>query len=368
LSSGPPSETRRRRALALVPYPLDEAPGQRYRIEQWAPYLRDAGIDVDFAPFAEPGLAARLYRPREYWIKTLLMSRAWLKRLRTVWASRRFDAVYLYREAALVGPALLERALRWRNPHIVYDFDDAIWMRYVSPRNRYLSYLKAPGKTATICRIATTVVVGNQTLAEFARRHNPAVVVVPSTVSLRTYRQRPSPAGGAPPVVGWTGSHSSAQYLKLIERALQAMSRTRRFRVRVVGLEGYRIPGVDVEAIPWRADTEVQDLWPIDIGVMPLSDDEWSRGKCGMKAIQFMGIGLPVVVSPVGANREVVDDGITGFHALREQDWIARLGELMDDPRLAQRMGEAGRRRVENHYSAEVHAPRIAALLAAAGQ
>ena len=188
---------RRLRVLALVPYPVGQAPGQRYRIEQWAPYLREEGIDVHFEPFAGAALSAALYRPGHYATKAWHMTLAWLRRARTAWQAASFDVVYLYREAALIGPAWLERLARRRNPRLVYDFDDAIWLPYVSPRNRYLSYLKAPGKTGAICRMAAAVTVGNETLADFARRYNPAVTVVPSTVSLREYRPRPHPPRAA---------------------------------------------------------------------------------------------------------------------------------------------------------------------------
>ena len=353
----------RLRVLALVPYPLDTAPGQRFRIEQWAPYLREEGIDVHFEPFAVAALSKALYRPGHYATKAWHMTLAWFRRAHTAWRAAGFDVVFLYREAALIGPAWLERLARRRNPRLVYDFDDAIWLSYVSPRNRYLSYLKVPGKTGAICRMAAAVMVGSETLADFARRYNTEVTVVPSTVSLRGYRPRPQPPAAATPVVGWTGSHSSAQYLRLVEGALQALARRRRFRLLVIGVDDYRLEGVDVECRAWRAETEVEDLWPMDVGIMPLFDDPWARGKCALKAIQYMGVGLPAVVSPVGANRDVVEDGVSGFHAASEQEWVRVLDRLLDDVDLRSRMGAEGRRRVESEYSAEVQAPRVGALL-----
>jgi glycosyltransferase involved in cell wall biosynthesis len=354
---------RRLRVLALVPYPLRQAPGQRYRIEQWAPYLSDHGIDIHFEPFADQELASSLYRRGLYASKAWRMCRAWLRRVRSAWRSSGFDVVYIHREAALVGPASLERLARWRSPSLVYDFDDAIWLRYVSPRNQYLSYLKAPGKTRAICRIASAVTVGNETLAAFARRYNPAVTVVPSTVSLREYRQRPHPRSAAIPAIGWTGSHSSIQYLHLVDSALQALARRRRFRFVVIGVEDYRLEGVDVECRRWREDTEVEDLWSLDVGIMPLSEDPWANGKCAMKAIQYMGVGIPAVVSPVGANRDVVQHGACGLHARTQDEWVRALERLLDDTALRTEMGAAARRRVERHYSAEVQAPRLAELI-----
>jgi len=354
----------RLRVLAMVPYPLGTAPGQRYRIEQWAPYLREMGIDLTFRSFAGPALNDALYRPGRHARKALLMGKAWLVALG--YAARYaagFDVVFLYREASLMGPALLERLVRARNSRLVFDFDDAIWQRYVSPSNRHLSYLKAPGKTRTICRIAAAVTVGNEHLAQYARRYNQHVSVVPSTVSLIEYRPAAGRMAAEVPVVGWTGSHSSLQYLKLVQGPLQALAQRRRFKLRVIGVEGFTMAGVDVESLPWRAETEVQDLWPMDVGIMPLTEDPWTLGKCAMKAIQYLAIGVPAVVSPVGANKDVVEHGVTGFHARGEGEWLRALEQCLDDAPLRARMGEAGRRLVAARYSAESQVPRLAAVL-----
>ena len=144
---------------------------------------------------------------------------------------------------------------------------------------------------------------------------------------------------------------------------MRRLASRRRYRLRVIGVEGYSIPGVDVECRPWSASTEVEDLWPLDVGIMPLTEDPWTLGKCAMKAIQYLGVGVPAVVSPVGANRDVVEHGVTGFHAQTENDWVEALERCMDDHPLRRRMGDAGRGVVEARYSAEVQAPRLAAIL-----
>ena len=356
------------RVLAVVPYPLGQAPGQRYRIEQWAPYLREDGIELHFESFAGDVLAETLYKPGRYLGKAGLMIQAWLATIEHAWRASAFDVVFLHREASLVGPALLERFIAWRNPRVIYDFDDAIWLRYASPRNRYFSYLKAPGKTRALCRMAAAVVVGNKHLAQYARRYNSSVTIIPSTVSLRQYRPAPNALKPNERVIGWTGSHSSIQYLKIVEGALQRLARRRRFRLRIVGVEGYSISGVDVECRPWAASTEVEDLWPFSVGIMPLTEDPWTLGKCAMKVIQYLGIGVPAVVSPVGANQEVVVHGITGFHARSEDDWEQSLERCLDDDDLRGRMGAAGRNVVEARYSAEAHAPRLAAIVRSLNQ
>ena len=164
-------------------------------------------------------------------------------------------------------------------------------------------------------------------------------------------------------ISGWTGSHSSVQYLRIVEGALQKLAQRRRFRLRLIGISDHHVPGVDVECRPWRAESEVRDLWGLDVGIMPLSDDAWAAGKCAMKAIQYMGVGVATVVSPVGANREVVEDGLNGLHATSEEEWVRALERCLDDAALRTRLGQAGRSRAESRYSAEAQVPRIAALV-----
>jgi glycosyltransferase involved in cell wall biosynthesis len=351
--------------LALVPYPTGQAPGQRYRIEQWAPYLLEHGVEIEFAPFASPELAGLLYRPGSVLAKAHLMMRRTVLRARDAWSASRFDAVLVHREACLVGPAWAERLARRRRPVLIYDFDDAVWVPYVSPTNRYLSYLKCPGKTRAICRMASAVLAGNEHLAQWAKQYCGNVHVVPSTVALREYRGRPAHARSGEAVIGWTGSHSSVQYLRLIEAPLVRLRRKQRFRMVLVGVSGVTMPGIDVECRPWSATTEVQDLWDFDVGIMPLPDEPWARGKCGMKAIQYMAIGAPAVVSPIGANRTIVRDGIDGYHAATDDEWVNRLERLLLDAELRGKLGSAARASVEAHYSAEAHAPRVAAVLKA---
>jgi glycosyltransferase involved in cell wall biosynthesis len=351
------------KVLAWVPYPLEVAPSQRYRIEQWSPYLREMGIEVTFQSFASPSLSRLLYERGRWAAKATEMARGLARRFSEALQAKRYDAVFLQREGALIGPAWSERLLRARQPALVYDFDDAIYLPYVSPTNRYLSYLKFPWKTRTLCRIAAAVVAGNDHLAAYASRYNDHVFVVPSTVSLREYQERPVPTADRIPVVGWTGSHSSVAYLAVVREALQELRRRRPFRLLVVGVEHFEIPGVEVECRPWSAASEVRDLWDMDVGIMPLPDEPWARGKCGMKAIQYMGIGIPAVVSPVGANREIVQDGVTGFHAATRAEWVEKLDLLLNDAGLRERLGRAARGSVRALYSAEAQAPRVAEIL-----
>lgn len=350
------------RVLAWVPQGLDTTPGQRFRIEQWEPYLRREGIEVVYSPFANEALTAILYRPGRFGQKVWGVSWALARRFREAWKASGFDLVYIFREGALLGPAMFERLLSWHGVPFVFDFDDAVWVRYKSPANSYLSYLRFPGKTAALCRLASHVMAGNAYLRDYAARYNERVTVVPTTIDTDAYRPLPAKQGRRP-VIGWTGSYSTVQYLRLVKPALERLRKRRDFRVVVVGGEGFAAEGVEVEHRPWRSKTEVEDLSDFAIGIMPLPSGEWERGKCGLKALQYMALGIPAVASPVGVNAEIITNGGNGLLATSEQEWEEALLRLLCDPALRASLGAAGRATVEASYASAVHAPRVARIL-----
>ncbi|HYH84017.1 MAG TPA: glycosyltransferase family 4 protein, partial [Pyrinomonadaceae bacterium] len=344
------------RLLAIVPSVYDRNPSQRYRIEQWEPLLRASGVEITYRAFEDEELSRVLYSSGRTAHKAMLTLRAFARRARHLRDLREFDAVYILRESALLGPPVFERLIARGGVPFVFDFDDAVFERYVSPSNGYLSYLKFPGKTRTICRLAAHVTAGNEYLAEYARRFNPRVTVIPTSVDTSKYTIEPR-APNEVPVVGWTGSYSTVQHLLTLAGALRRLAERERFRLRVIStpdtkLEG--LEGVEVELLPWRSETEVEDLRPLDMGIMPLPEDRWSRGKCGMKALQYMGLGIATVCSPVGVNSEIVRDGANGFIAATEDEWVEKLTLLLRSPELRERLGRAGRATVEEKYSAAV--------------
>jgi glycosyltransferase involved in cell wall biosynthesis len=347
------------RVLALAPHPRDTSPGQRYRIEQWEPHLAALGVSIEFSTFSSPRLSSILYRRGLFAEKLAEVAAGYLRQLQVVAKASRFDLVYIFREAALVGPALLESIAGLSGAPIVFDFDDSVFLRYKSPANGYLSYLKFPGKTKRLCRSAREVMAGNEYLADWASRYNERVSVVPTTIDTDSYRPDLRVRRHELPTIGWTGSHSTRAHLELARPALEKLAARRPFRLVVVGADAPAVPGAVIESRPWRAATEVLDLADIDVGIMPLPDDPWTRGKCGCKAIQYMGLGIPAVVSPVGANTRIVTHGENGFWAGNEDEWVSLLESLLEDEDLRGRLGREGRRTVEERYSARVVARRV---------
>lgn len=350
--------------LAFVPGVYGISPGQRYRIEQWEPILREKGINITYRPFESEDLRRLIYKRGNIAGKMAEVSRAFVRRFSDVREVGKFDLVYLFREAALLGPAFFERLVaQWGTPY-VFDFDDAVFLSYKSPANGYLSYLKFPGKTRAICRNAAHVMAGNEYLADYARAVNQNVTIVPSTIDTDLYipdypREQPETI-----TIVWSGSFSTLQHLDTIRGALQRLAKERRFRLRVIGATEYSPEGVDTESVQWRAATEVEDLKPGHIGIMPLPNDQWSKGKCGLKALQYMALGIPAICSPVGVNSTIIDDGRNGFLADSEDEWIEKLKMLMDSVELRIKMGAEGRVTVEEEYSARCQAPRVAEVFA----
>jgi len=219
--------------------------------------------------------------------------------------------------------------------------------------------LKSPKKTGVICKIASHVTVGNKFLAEYAGRYNDKVTIIPSTIDTLSYQAADDYNKNSVPTIVWSGSITTLEHLKTLSSTLQELARTETFKLQVIGAADFQLDGVEIENIRWNSQTEASDLAKGDIGIMPLPDDSWSRGKCGMKALQYMGMGIPTVCSAIGANTEIINEGENGFLADDKAQWLSKLKMLLHSVELRSRIGKAGRRTVEQKYSAQIQAPRL---------
>jgi glycosyltransferase involved in cell wall biosynthesis len=332
--------------------------------------LEREGVDWEYCAFEDAGLHDVIYTRGNYGRKAWHMLRAVARRVRDLRDLRRYDLVFIYEEAARIGPAVLERLVARRGVPIVYDFCDPIYLPYESPTNRHLSYLKFFGKTKTICRLARHVIVGNPLLADWAAPYSRALSVVPITIDTDSYRprERRPPEPGEIPTIGWSGSHTTVPHLDGLRAPLQELSRRRKFRLRVLGVRQYQLPGVEVDARPWNPRTEVQDLQTFDIGMMPLPSDPWTVRRTHLKVRQYMGLAIPAIASPVGVNTELLRDGTNGLLAASDAEWVEKLTLLLNDYELRRTLGDAGRRTIEQHYSARVWTPHVLAILEHAAQ
>jgi glycosyltransferase involved in cell wall biosynthesis len=343
------------RVLALAPYPPDTAPSQRYRFEQYLGALRSSGIEVEVSPLLSVSGNRIVQSPGRWAAKAAVIARGAAIRVRDLLRARRYDAVVVHREAFPIGPAWVERALAALGTSYLYDFDDAVYLPNVSEANRAFGRLKAPGKVAAIVRHAGAVIAGNDHLAEWAGQHNPNVRVIPTTIDTNAYGSRVAGSPADRVVIGWTGSSTTIQHLEPLGPLLRELQAEHGVGLRVISDVEFGIDGADIENVRWSSATEAADLAAIDIGVMPLPDEEWARGKCGAKALQFMAMGIPTVMSPVGANVKIARDG-AALLASTPDEWRRALTDLIEDPQRRRRIGDAGRRRVVEEYSVHANA------------
>ena len=351
------------KVLFVVPYPI-EAPSTRYRVYQYLPYLAQNGVEATVSRFIDSSdFFRRLYQPGQVVAKAAYFAERTLRRLLDLTRVRHFDAIFIQREALPVGPAFFELLAARSGAPLLFDFDDAIYLPHSSEANRWVSWLKQPGKTATIVHHSRQVIVGNRVLYDYAHQYNEQVTIIPSSVDATRYPLRDE-AQVRPDVVtlGWVGSGSNLSYLHQIAPALRGLSQTHKVRVEVVG-GTIALEGIDVHCRPWQLANEISDLHSFDIGLMPLPDNPWTQGKGGFKAIQYMGVGLPVVASPVGINTEIISDGVNGCLADSNDEWLGALTQLVEDAALRRRLGQAGRATVAAHYSTQVNGPRLLEVL-----
>ncbi len=356
------------RLAVVCPYPVGCAPSQRLKYEQYFPSWRAAGYEVEVFPFWDAQAWAVLYDRGARWAKVSAVRRGLARRRRDLAKVLQADLIYLHLEATPIGPPWFERALIRSGRPFVYDIDDLVHLPHGSAANPFMRRLRGAWrhrKVVELIEAAVHVIVCTEYLHQFASRHNPTVTDIPSTIDTDRYRppSRP-PASGL--VIGWSGSHSTSPYLHLLDGVLGELARSTPFTLRVIGDPSFDMPGVEVQALPWRAATEVEDLSAIDIGVYPLPDEEWVLGKSGLKALQYMALGIPTVAERIGSNLRIVEHGRNGMLADTPEAWSSHLRELARDPALRARLGAAARETVLERYSVRANEPRYLDVLAAA--
>lgn len=327
-----------------------QAASHRVRLSQFQQGLADSGIHLQIHSLLDDSYLQRRFSGRRPSLRALIASYA--NRIQALRAVDQYSLAIVHCELLPFLPGWLERWLL--QIPFIYDCDDAFFLKYrTGPLRQRLLQSLLGAKADCLMTSAVTVTAGNAGLAAYARRFNSSVAFLPSVVDTQYFRcAEPSlvARSGQPFIVGWIGSPSTAPYLQLLIEPLQRLAKEFPVRLVVVGASAPVLAGVEVIEQPWSLDQEVQLIHQFDVGVMPLPDTPWARGKCAYKLIQYMACGIPVVASPVGANVDVVPPGC-GLLADSSQQWLAAFRQLAADPCLRLRLGSAGRHWVELHYS-----------------
>jgi len=338
-------------------------PSSRVRFYQYFPALRERGFVIQDAPFFSDEYVRRLYAKEPTQLREVFS--AYLRRLATLMHAQDFDLLWLEKEFLPWMPAWIEVLLA-RQPYVV-DYDDAVFHRYDLHRNAFVRRVLGR-KIDRVMQNATLVVAGNEYLAERARTAGAKrVEILPSVVDADLYAPALARASGF--TIGWIGSPVTAPYLEQVRPALEMLTSGNQAKVSLIGAgDAIKWKNANVQILPWREEDEIQNIQQFDVGIMPLVDEPFERGKCGYKLIQYMACGLSVIASPVGVNRQIVEHGVTGFLAESEQDWQKALIFLRENPEKRREMGMAGRAKMEREYSLQAATPKLASLLRSAGR
>lgn len=352
-----------KRIAALVPNVLGFSPGQRVRIELWEKYLEEAGWSIEYFPFEDAALHEVLYEPGNQVAKANRIMQCYRRQLSRTTKNFSADVVFIYREAALIGPALPERLAARQNIPVIYDIDDPVFLPYRSPMNGWASLLKFSKKTHKIFNLSARVIAINKIIGDYAAQYNPNVSVVPNCVDTEKYTMSRKHENGFDKKerarLVWIGSRSTMPNLLEIAEPLRRLSAENKTSLLVVGAGEARIEGVDLEMVQWSAQSEVAEIQRGDVGLLPLSKLEWNNWKFFYKIIQYMAVGLPVVASRMGSSSEIIEDGVTGFLVETPDEWFDRLKLLTSDRDLRLKMGRAARKKVIENYSVQSQMPRV---------
>ncbi len=347
------------KVLFLVPYPTEGA-SNRVRVEQFIPYLESQGMRCAIRPFVTRRFFKVLYHPHHYLEKALFVLICTINRLLDILRAMRYDMIFVHREAYPFGGPFLEAILYRMKKPIIFDFDDAIFLPNTSEYNIYIDRFKKPDKVFKIIKMSQLVIAGNSYLKDCVIKYNSNVTIIPSSVDTEIYRPSPKAGDKTKIVIGWIGSNTTKNFLYDIEPALIKLSnRYKNLAFKIVGARFYSLKLNNIINKEWALKDELDDIRSFDIGIMPMPDNEWTRGKCAFKAILYMSCGLPVVASPTGVNVGIIEDQENGFLAKGSDEWVDRLSLLIEDEALRRRFGAKGREKIVKYYSVEANAPKL---------
>jgi glycosyltransferase involved in cell wall biosynthesis len=341
------------RILFIAAHRPNRSPSQRYRFEQYFSALKEAGFHCELSYIIDEMADTVFYSPGKTLKKILITLKSAVKRLKDLRNASHYDIVFVQREAFMTGSSWFERKLASGRPKLVFDFDDSIWLLDTSSANKRWEWLKSSLKTKEIIAVADLVFAGNPYLAEYAMQFNRNVKIIPTTIDTDRFRRKTPYIDSETVCIGWSGSITT---IKHFDEALPVLTRIKqkygnKVRFSLMGDPEYSNESLDIKGIAWSDATEVDVISSFDIGIMPLPDDEWVKGKCGLKGLSYMALEIPTVMSALGVNTSIIKDGENGFLAATEEEWFHKLSNLIDSFALRKKLGANGRLTVENRYS-----------------
>lgn len=315
-------------------------------------FLDEENIDYKISSFWDKKAWSVLYKQGAIVSKALATFRGLLRRYLLLFTALKYDRIFIHRELYPVGPQFIEWVLaKVYRKKIIYDFDDAVWLPNYAANNKSFAFLKSYGHVVKLCKYAYKVSVGNDYLADYAKKYNSNVVVNPTTIDTVNYHNQVKNQDSKEFVIGWTGTHSTLRYLTGMVPVFQKLEKEFDFKLVIISDQDPEFELNSLEFVKWNKTTEINDLLRFNIGLMPLSMDKWANGKCGFKALQYMSLGVPAIVSPIGVNTKIVDHGVNGFICDTVEEWESTLRKCLSDKGFVKEVAVNSRKKIEDYYS-----------------
>lgn len=341
--------------LFIAAHRQDRSPSQRYRFEQYFSFFRENGYQVELSSIIDENHDHYFYRPGYFFKKLYITIQSALKRWNDVKRANNFDIIFIQREAFMTGSTFFEKRMAKSNAKLIYDFDDSIWLMDTSNANKKWEWMKSTKKTGKIISLSDLVFAGNNYLLKYAENFNSNVKVIPTTINTKIFQRKLEYSNNDRVCIGWSGSITTIKHFEEATGILKKVKKKYGDNVyfKVLGDDTYQNKELNIKGIPWTSASEIDVISSFDIGIMPLPDNQWVKGKCGLKGLSYMSLEVPTIMSAVGVNSEIINDGENGYLATNAEEWIEKISSLIDSFDLRKSMGALGRKTVEERYSFE---------------
>ena len=348
--------SKKRILFVAMHYP-NRAPGQRFRFEQYFSYLEKHGYECHLSNLIDEESDKFFYSSGNTSKKLSVILSAFKKRLNDALNAKNYAAIFVFREVFMMRTFILENLFCQHADKLMFDFDDSVWLPNVSKANEKFVFIKSHNVVPKLISHCKLIVAGNPYLKEYASQYNKNITIIPTTIDVNEYVRKLVPKDETKVCIGWSGSVTTIQHFKTALPFLRELKIKYGDKIcfQVIGDKNYVDEELGIKGVAWKKENELEELSKIDIGIMPLPDDQWAKGKCALKGLQYMALEIPTIMSPVGVNVDVIKDGVNGYLATDENEWLKKLELLINDATLRKQIGAAGRKTVVDEYSIEAN-------------
>ena len=341
--------------LIICPFPINTVPGQRLKYEQYLNYLSQNGYKIEVIPFFNLSTYKIIYTNSNFLRKVFGTLQGYFFRILNLYKVYKSDGIYIFLNVVPLGPSLIEWLYIKLAKKTIYDIDDMVFQLRTTSSNKISKYFKSKGRYYFLLKEANHCITCTPELDKIAKKYNKNTTDISSTINTKTYIPVNTYNKKEDLIIGWTGSHSTVSYLHLLDDVLKQLAKKYTFKLLVMGTDSFKISGVNVECVKWSTQKEIPTLQRMDIGIYPLPNDEWIKGKSGLKALQYMAMGIPVVASNLGCNDRVIENNISGLLVNTMEEWHKSISDLIEQDNLRRFLGQNARLRVEKYYSIEAN-------------